>query len=191
MVTMIQTNALLIGVVLVVALLVAWLIWGRGKPVRERHRAADVLDEGAGPARRNQALIDAPSAAARVAAPLGGSGVNLGGLGDVAAMAAAAEVAAAHQADVAEVVTAPVAPGVAGDDLTRLKGVGPKLSARLRELGVVSFAQIAAWSETDLAGIDAQLGTFAGRPTRDGWIEQAQFLAAGDVAGYEAKFGKL
>jgi predicted flap endonuclease-1-like 5' DNA nuclease len=191
MLTMIQTNPLLIGVVVLVALLAAWLILGRKKPVRERHRAADVLDEGAGPAKRNQALIDAPSAAARVAAPLGGSGVNLGGFGDVAAMAAAAEVAAAHEADVAEVVTAPVAPSVAADDLTRLKGVGPKLSARLKELGVVSFAQIAGWSEADLAGIDAQLGTFAGRPVRDSWVEQAQFLAADDVAGYEAKFGKL
>lgn len=188
MLTMIQTNALAFGVVLVLGLIVAWLIFGRKKPVRERHRAADVLDEGAGPARRNQALIDAPSAAARVAAPLGGSGVNLGGLGDVAAMAAAAEVASAHEV-VAEVETAPVV--AAGDDLTRLKGVGPKLSARLKELGVVSFAQIAAWSDADLAGIDAQLGTFAGRPVRDGWIEQAGFLAADDVAGYEAKFGKL
>jgi predicted flap endonuclease-1-like 5' DNA nuclease len=193
MLTMIQTNALAFGVVLVLGLIVAWLIWGRKKPVRERHRSADVLDEGAGPARRNQALIDAPSAAARVAAPLGGSGVNLGGFGDVAALAAAAEVAAAHEADVVEVVTAPVIEGpvVAGDDLTRLKGVGPKLSARLKELGVVSFAQIAGWSAADLAGIDAQLGTFAGRPARDGWVEQAGFLASGDVAGYEAKFGKL
>jgi predicted flap endonuclease-1-like 5' DNA nuclease len=194
MLTMIQTNALAFGVVLVLGLIVAWLIFGRKKPVRERHRGADVLDEGAGPARRNQALIDAPSAAARVAAPLGGSGVNLGGFGDVAAMAAAAEVAAAHEADVVEVVTEPVvaAPvAAAGDDLTRLKGVGPKLSARLKELGVVSFAQIAAWSDADLAGIDAQLGTFAGRPARDSWIEQAGFLAADDVAGYEAKFGKL
>jgi predicted flap endonuclease-1-like 5' DNA nuclease len=129
-----------------------------------------------------------------VAAPLGGSGVNLGGFGDVAAMAAAAEVAAAHEADVVEVVTEPVvaeAVAAAGDDLTRLKGVGPKLSARLKELGVVSFAQIAAWSDADLAGIDAQLGTFAGRPVRDSWIEQAGFLVADDVAGYEAKFGKL
>lgn len=194
MLTMIQTNALAFGVVLVLGLIVAWLIFGRKKPERERHRAADVLDEGAGPARRNQALIDAPSAAARVAAPLGGSGVNLGGFGDVAAMAAAAEVAAAHEADVVEVVTQPVvaeAVAAAGDDLTRLKGVGPKLSARLKELGVVSFAQIAAWSDADLAGIDAQLGTFAGRPVRDNWIEQAGFLATGDVAGYEAKFGKL
>jgi predicted flap endonuclease-1-like 5' DNA nuclease len=77
------------------------------------------------------------------------------------------------------------------DDLTRIKGLGPKLKARLAELGVVSFAQIAAWTEADIVAIDAQLGTFAGRSTRDQWVAQAQFLAAGDVAGYEAKFGKL
>jgi predicted flap endonuclease-1-like 5' DNA nuclease len=208
--TIIQTNALAFGIVLVVGLIVAWLLWGRKKPVRERHRSADVLDEGAGPAKRNQAFIDAPSAASRVdlreaagvSAALGGSGANLGGLGDVAAFAAAAEVASAHE-EVAEVVTTPVvpeaeipaapvaAPVAGGDDLTRLKGVGPKLSTRLKELGVVSFAQIAAWSEADLAAVDAQLGTFAGRPKRDSWVEQAGFLASGDVAGYEAKFGKL
>jgi predicted flap endonuclease-1-like 5' DNA nuclease len=102
---------------------------------------------------------------------------------------------------VAEVVTTPVvqaaevaplaaAPAASGDDLTRLKGVGPKLSARLKELGVVSFAQIAGWSEADLAAVDAQLGTLPGG-LRDNWIEQAGFLASGDVAGYEAKFGKL
>ncbi|MDE1916514.1 MAG: hypothetical protein KGJ57_09755 [Sphingomonadales bacterium] len=191
MLTTIETNALVIGVVLVLGLLVAWLLWGRKAPPRERHRSADVLDEGAGPARRNQALIDAPSAAARVAAPLAASGVDLGGFGDVAAMAAAAEVASAHEGEVVEEVTAPVVEGVAGDDLTRLKGLGPKLAARLKELGVVSFAQIAAWNEADLAKIDAQLGTFAGRPVRDNWVEQAKFLAADDVAGYEAKFGKL
>ncbi|WP_343613299.1 hypothetical protein [Novosphingobium sp.] len=207
--TILQTNALAFGIVLLVGLIVAWLIWGRKKPVRERHRSADVLDEGAGPAKRNQAFIDAPSAASRVdlreasgvSAALGGTGANLGGLGDVAAFAAAAEVASAHE-EVAEVVTTPVvqaaevaplaaAPAASGDDLTRLKGVGPKLSARLKELGVVSFAQIAGWSEADLAAVDAQLGTFAGRPKRDNWVEQAGFLATGDVAGYEAKFGKL
>ncbi len=69
--------------------------------------------------------------------------------------------------------------------------MGPKLSARLAELGVTSFAQIAGWKRADIAAIDAQLGTFAGRATRDNWVEQAGFLSRGDHAGYEAKFGKL
>lgn len=79
----------------------------------------------------------------------------------------------------------------AGDDLLRLKGVGPKLRTLLIELGVTRYAQIAAWTDTDLATIDAKLGTFKGRPVRDQWIDQAKYLAAGDIAGFEAKYGKI
>jgi predicted flap endonuclease-1-like 5' DNA nuclease len=56
---------------------------------------------------------------------------------------------------------------------------------------VKRFAQIAAWNDEELARIDAQLGSFAGRPQRDQWVEQARLLAAGDTAGYENRFGKL
>lgn len=89
---------------------------------------------------------------------------------------------------------APVAPPAVsadGDDLRRLKGVGPKIVAVLHGEGITRFAQIAAWTDADLAAINAKLGSFAGRPQRDNWVEQARLLAAGDVAGYEAKFGKL
>lgn len=154
-----QANLSLVGAVVCALLLVAVLLFGRRR-ARERFRGADVLDEGAAPAARNEALIKAPSAAAAVS------------LGETVA-------------PVAEPVAA------SGDDLSRIKGVGPKLKARLAELGVVSFAQIAAWNEADIAAIDAQLGTFAGRCTRDQWVLQAGFLASGDVAGYEAQFGKL
>jgi predicted flap endonuclease-1-like 5' DNA nuclease len=77
------------------------------------------------------------------------------------------------------------------DELTRMKGVGPKVAALLASLGVTRFDQIAAWTDADVARIDAQLGAFKGRVTRDQWVEQARLLAAGDTAGYEAKFGKL
>lgn len=77
------------------------------------------------------------------------------------------------------------------DDLLLLKGVGPKLKALLAEQGITRFAQIAAWTPADLAAIDPKLGTFKGRPERDNWIDQAQYLAKGDVAGFEAKYGKL
>jgi predicted flap endonuclease-1-like 5' DNA nuclease len=43
----------------------------------------------------------------------------------------------------------------------------------------------------EVAAIDADLGAFKGRLTRDRVIEQAAFLARGDQAGYEAAFGKL
>lgn len=79
----------------------------------------------------------------------------------------------------------------ASDDLTLLKGVGPKLVAKLTELGVTRFDQIAGWGEADIDRIDAELGAFAGRIRRDDWIEQARLLAAGDRAEFEAKFGAL
>jgi predicted flap endonuclease-1-like 5' DNA nuclease len=77
------------------------------------------------------------------------------------------------------------------DDLTRMKGVGPKLAERLNALGITSFAQLAALSQAEAAALDAQLGNFQGRIHRDRWIEQAGFLARGDQTGYEAVFGKL
>lgn len=92
----------------------------------------------------------------------------------------------------------PVSPAVAPpvgdaapDDLLRLKGVGPKLKALLIELGVTRYEQIAAWTDADIAAIDARLGNFKGRPVRDQWVDQAKYLAAGDTAGFEAKYGKL
>ena len=72
-----------------------------------------------------------------------------------------------------------------------MKGVGPKVASMLSAMGITRYDQIAAWSDDDVARIDAQLGTFKGRITRDQWIEQARLLAAGDRAGFEAKFGKL
>lgn len=77
------------------------------------------------------------------------------------------------------------------EDLTVLKGVGPKLATRLGELGVTRLSQVAAWSDDDVARIDAQLGNFRGRPMRDRWVEQAGLLAAGDRKGYEERFGRI
>ena len=88
---------------------------------------------------------------------------------------------------------APAAGAAAGsvDDLTRIKGVGPKLRDLLASLGVTRFEQVASWSEADIDRIDAQLGQFEGRIRRDNWVDQAKLLAAGDTAGYESRFGKL
>jgi predicted flap endonuclease-1-like 5' DNA nuclease len=155
----IQANAVLVGVVAVLALVALVLLLRRGKPLPPPREYRDVLSEGAAPAQRNSALIDAPPAAAIVPPP----------------------VLAAAPADAA----------VEGDDLTRIKGLGPKIAAALRALGVSRYAQIAAWTDEDVTKIDAQLGAFAGRATRDNWIEQARLLAGGDTGAYEAKFGKL
>ena len=111
-------------------------------------------------------------------------------VGLVADTAAAAEVAPMAEAPI------PVSPSVtaetSGDDnLLLLKGVGPKLNILLKELGVTRFSQIAAWSDADIAEIDGKLGNFKGRPVRDHWVDQAKYLAVGDTAGFEAKYGKL
>jgi len=77
------------------------------------------------------------------------------------------------------------------DDLTVLKGLGPKAAAQLNALGICRFEQIANWSEADAAAIDARMGAFKGRIARDQWIEQARLLVDGDRAGFETKFGRL
>lgn len=105
--------------------------------------------------------------------------------------APAPEAAATPAAKAAAPKAAPVPPARGPDDLRQIKGVGPKLHSLLTELGVTSFAQIAAWKPADIAAIDERLGAFKGRPERDSWVEQAGFLAKGDVAGFEDRFGKL
>ena len=84
-----------------------------------------------------------------------------------------------------------VMPSGEGDNLLRMKGIGPKLNQQLLDLGVTHYAQIASWTDADIAAIDAKLGNFRGRPVRDQWVDQAKYLAAGDYAGFEAKYGKL
>lgn len=200
---MIEANWIIFVVVLLIGLVVAWWIFARGSTVaKPREHKPDVLDEGAAPARRNQALIDAPPAA--MVEPPAHSG-TMAGIGEVIAVAAQDEVeehAALHpqesavpEAPAAEpvVTSPPPSPSIesAGDDLRKIKGVGPKLVALLHSLGVTGYAQIAAWDEADIDRIDAQLGTFAGRIRRDNWVEQARLLSGGDTAAYEAKFGKL
>lgn len=85
----------------------------------------------------------------------------------------------------------PAADGAADRPVTLLKGLGPKVAARLGELGVTTVGQVAALDHDAAQALDAQLGAFRGRMERDRWVEQARFLAAGDTAGFEAVFGKL
>ena len=56
--------------------------------------------------------------------------------------------------------------------------MGPALEKKLHAAGVTSFAQIAAWTEADVAAIDEQLN-FKGRIEREGWIEQAKAKTQG------------
>ena len=63
------------------------------------------------------------------------------------------------------------------DDLKLISGIGPKLEQVLNARGIRTFAAIAAWSDAEAAGVDADLG-FDGRIARDDWRGQAKVLAA-------------
>jgi predicted flap endonuclease-1-like 5' DNA nuclease len=105
-------------------------------------------------------------------------------------------------APVAAPAPAPVAAAEAGkpriraaigapDDLELIKGVGPKLNKLLISLGVTRFDQIAAFTGDEIAEVDQYLGSFKGRIQRDNWVEQAGYLASGNTAAFEAKYGAL
>ncbi|WP_158085559.1 hypothetical protein [Henriciella aquimarina] len=63
------------------------------------------------------------------------------------------------------------------DDLTRIKGIGAKLSKTLNDLGIYHFRQIAEWEDAEAKWIDDFLA-FKGRVAREQWIEQAQKFSA-------------
>lgn len=69
------------------------------------------------------------------------------------------------------------APEGTADDLTKIKGIGPKLSAKLNALGIYHFRQIAHWNENEALWIDDHL-SFKGRVDREKWIPQARGLSA-------------
>ena len=97
----------------------------------------------------------------------------------VAATAPEPELALEPEAAPA-IEAAPVAPAEtvaeAPDDLTRMNGVGPKLSEALAARGVTRFAQIAAWTAEDLADVDKAL-SLKGRAVREAWVAQAKRFA--------------
>ncbi len=165
-------------ILIAVAILIAfWLILRamRKTTVVDRDNG-DVLDEGAAPAARNQALIDAPPA--KAPEPLAEP-----------APETAPEPEPAPTATPAPAPAPAPAPSSEADDLRKIKGLGPKLVALLKEQGITSFAQIAEWSDEDVARIDATLGRFAGRIERDQWVAQAKLLVTGESSEFSQKFG--
>ncbi len=76
------------------------------------------------------------------------------------------------------------------DDLKKIKGVGPKMEQTCNELGFYHFDQIAAWTDQEVAWVNANLKGFKGRVTRDNWVEQAKLLAAGGETEFSKKVDK-
>ena len=75
------------------------------------------------------------------------------------------------------------------DDLKMLSGVGRKFEILLHELGIYTFAQIAAWKKAERDWVDSYL-KFGGRIERDDWVKQAKALAKGGEAEYIKVFGR-
>tara|TARA_R100001086_G_scaffold192790_1_gene109979 strand:+ start:237 stop:833 length:597 start_codon:yes stop_codon:yes gene_type:complete len=194
---LLQTYWPLIVAALLLGLVIAWYLFNSSRKTRVTSTSRDVLDDGAAPAQRNKALIDSAPAATPMQPA---AGVPAGGATTEPAAATPAPTPTPTPAPTPTPTPTPAPASAApanasapagGDDLTRIKGLGPKLSATLHGMGVTTFAQIAAWDDAEIDRVDAQMGRFQGRIRRDDWVGQAAMLAAGDEAGFADRFGKL
>jgi len=95
---------------------------------------------------------------------------------------AAAKKEAAPKADApakteAAATAAPLftAPEGKGDNLTKIKGIGPVAAGQLNEQGITTFAQVAALTDADITRIDEAM-PFSADQISD-WREQAKALA--------------
>ena len=73
---------------------------------------------------------------------------------------------------------APASGNGQSDDLQQISGIGPVVSAQLKALGVKRIADIAGWTEDDVARVNEVLAV-KGRIDREDWIGQAKALVAG------------
>ena len=140
---------LLLFVALVIGLAVGWRVWGAGpgSDKRDLARATDEIDR----LRRQNDDLTRALAAAKKDEDKARSDISA----DDSAMPA--RTTPAHHA---------------GNDLLVMKGLGPKAATKLREGGVTTFEQIAAWTEKDISIWDAKLNA-KGRIKRDDWVGQA------------------
>ena len=67
--------------------------------------------------------------------------------------------------------------GSSRDDLKVIKGVGPAIEKTLNELGIFSYAQVAAMSRYDIERIANRLKGFQSRIEREDWVGQARLLS--------------
>jgi large subunit ribosomal protein L21 len=63
-----------------------------------------------------------------------------------------------------------------GDDLRAIKGLGAVTASKLREAGITTYAQIAAWTPEQTQDLAERLGIQPGRIASDDWAGQARRL---------------
>lgn len=108
------------------------------------------------------------------------------------AAAEAVEEAGQFEEEVVEESPEEAVEAPAADDLTRIEGIGPKISSVLQEAGITTFAQLADTDpgslEEILEAADPRLRRLANPAT---WPEQAALAAADEWEAHEALRGEL
>ncbi|SNR42556.1 hypothetical protein [Puniceibacterium sediminis] len=99
--------------------------------------------------------------------------------------------AAAEPGEGAKPATLEAARNGKADDLSKIKGIGPKLQELCYSMGVYHFDQIAGWTATEVAWVDQNLEGFKGRVSRDEWVVQAKILAAGNETELSERTAKV
>lgn len=132
-------------------------------------------------------------------------GMPWGASGPAPAAPVVADVAApapAKAAAAAQPVAAPVAAADApatgplrltaprdgkADNLKEIEGIGPAMEKLVNELGFFHFDQIASWTESDVALVDAEMKGFKGRITRDKWVAQAKIIVTEGLEAFRER----
>ncbi len=73
------------------------------------------------------------------------------------------------------------------DDLKEIEGIGPALEKLVNSMGFYHFDQIAAWTEADVAMVDAEMKNFKGRITRDKWVAQARIIVTEGLEAFRIR----
>lgn len=62
------------------------------------------------------------------------------------------------------------------DDLTRIKGIGPKIAQIMESVGITTFKQVSELDDEDADRIAQRLGSARGKMQRTEWAESARVL---------------
>jgi predicted flap endonuclease-1-like 5' DNA nuclease len=73
------------------------------------------------------------------------------------------------------------------DDLKEIEGIGPALEKTVNAMGFFHFDQIAAWTDADVALVDAEMKNFKGRISRDKWVEQAKIIVSEGLEAFRER----
>jgi predicted flap endonuclease-1-like 5' DNA nuclease len=77
------------------------------------------------------------------------------------------------------------------DDLEKIEGIGPKISALLQEAGITTFAQLANTDAGQLRQILQKAGSRFQMTDPSSWPQQAELAAAGRWAEFETLQSQL